>query len=150
MGHSLPQLIQRLNRLDMIILNVSGNITADATVKTINGVTVTSFTIASNTRYKTKNGTVTEEVNFIRCAIWNKPELAALLNKGRGINATGKFKPNYWNDDKGVRQISLDMRVSFFQLFGSNKKSSNTETFVVPSAPVTDEEANAIEKDLPF
>lgn len=135
----------------MIIINVSGNITADATVKTINGATVTSFTIASNTRYKTKSGTVTEEVNFIRCAIWNKPEVAALLNKGRGINATGKFKPNYWNDDKGVRQITLEMRVSFFQLFGSNKKNTNdTETFIVPSAPITDEEANAIEKDLPF
>lgn len=134
----------------MIILNVSGNLTADAIVRTVNGTSLIAFTIASNNRYKTKGGKVHEEVNYIRCTIWNKPELEKLLYKGRSVNATGIFRPNIWHDENGIKQISLDMRVSFVQVFGKKKNTIVTETYSATSAPVTEEEATNIEKNLPF
>jgi single-strand DNA-binding protein len=134
----------------MLILNVSGNITADAIIRTINGNTVVAFTIASNSRYKTREG-CREDVTFVRCAIWNKPEVAKLLHRGRVINATGSFKPNIWHDADGVKQISIDLRVSFFQVFGKNKKEElTTETFTTEQPALTEAEQQEAVKDLPF
>lgn len=99
----------------MIILNVSGNLTADAIERNVNGSTVIAFTIASNERYKTKQGEPKENVTFVRCAVWNRPELAKLLYKGRAINATGILKINRYKDSNDEPQINIDMRVSFLQ-----------------------------------
>lgn len=134
----------------MIILNVSGNLTADAIVRNVNGNTCVAFTIASNSRYKTKDG-CKEDVTFVRCAIWNKPEVAKLLHKGRVINATGSFKPNIWFDGDGIKQISIDLRVSFFQVFGKNRHQEITaETYSTEQPAITEAEQQEAVKDLPF
>lgn len=140
------------NTIKMIILNVSGNVTGDATLKTLeNGNTVTSFTVASNNRTKQKNGEYNDEVTYVRCAIWNNPQAAKLLYKGRSISAMGAFKLNSYNDSEGNKITALNLRVSFFQVFGKNKKNETVaESHTAPSAPLTPEEQTEIETDLPF
>jgi single stranded DNA-binding protein len=135
----------------MIILNASGNITADAKVRTIGSNTVTSFTIASNARFKTAIGDTKDETTYVRCSLWNNEEAAKLLYKGRSLNVVGSFKMNIWENSNGEKIPSLDLRVSFFQVFGKNeKKEVVTETHTAPVQPVTQEEAKQVEDDLPF
>ena len=135
----------------MMILNASGNITADAKVRTIGSNTVTSFTIASNSRFKTANGETKDETSFIRCSLWNNEEAAKLLYKGRSVNVVGSLKMNIWENSNGEKIPSLDLRVSFFQVFGKNEnKEIITETHTAPVQPVTQEEAKQVEDDLPF
>ena len=135
----------------MMILNASGNITADAKVRTIGSNTVTSFTIASNSRFKTANGETKDETSFIRCSLWNNEEAAKLLYKGRSVNVVGSLKMNIWENSNGEKIPSLDLRVSFFQVFGKNEnKEIITETHTAPVQPVTQEEAKQVEDDLPI
>ena len=135
----------------MIILNASGNITADAKVRTVGNNTVTSFMLASNSRFKTANGETKDETTYIRCSLWNNKEVAKLLYRGRSVNVVGSFKMNIWENSDGEKIPSLDLRVSFFQVFGKNeKKEIVTETHTAPAQPVTEEEAKQTEDDLPF
>ncbi|HRH61618.1 MAG TPA: single-stranded DNA-binding protein [Chitinophagaceae bacterium] len=133
----------------MIILNVSGNLTADAIERTINTNTALAFTIASNQRYKTSYGELKEEVTYISCTIWNRPELKSLLFKGRSINATGTMKLSSYEDKKGNQQTAINMRVSFLQVFGKGKPSQAAETIAIENAITNHEQEEAI-KDLPF
>lgn len=135
----------------MIILNVSGNLTADAIERNVNGNIVIAFTIASNERYKTREGELKETVTYIRCAVWNRPELVKLLHKGRAINATGVLKINRYTDSSDQPQINIDMRVSFLQVFGKGKKNEIVaDTHTTESPSVTDEETAEAVTDLPF
>lgn len=135
----------------MLILNVSGNVTGDAIVRTVDNATVTAFTIASNNRYKTKSGEIKEEVTFVRCSIWNNPEAAKLLYKGRSINVLGAFTQGSYVNSAGDLITTLNVRVSFFQVFGKNaKKETVTESYTAPAQLLTPEELAEVETDLPF
>jgi single-strand DNA-binding protein len=112
----------------MITLIVTGNITADAITREYNSNTVTSFTVASNNRYKQKDGTYKDETTFIRCAIWNRPEVAKLFFKGRVVNVQGtQIKPNSYADSSGNLIVNLDLRVNNFQVFGKGKQETETQ-----------------------
>jgi single-strand DNA-binding protein len=135
----------------MLILNVSGNVTGDAIVRTVENATVTAFTIASNNRYKTKSGEIKEEVSYVRCSIWNNPEAAKLLYKGRNINVLGAFTQGSYINSAGDLITTLNVRVSFFQVFGKNqKKETVTESHTAPAQLLTPEELAEVETDLPF
>jgi single-strand DNA-binding protein len=135
----------------MIILNVSGNLTADAIERNVNGSIVVAFTIASNERYKTRSGELKENVTFVRCAVWNRPELIKLLHKGRAINATGVLKINRYKDSSDEPQINIDMRVSFLQVFGKGKKNEIVaDTHTTEHPEITNEDSYEAVRDLPF
>jgi len=135
----------------MVIINVGGNITADAVVKVIGENTVTSFTVACNERSKNINGEIVVDTFFYRCSLWNNTQAKEMLTKGRSVNVLGTFKVRLWKDFNNETQISNDVRVSFFQVFGkSEKKELLTETQTAPAQPVTPQKATEIEDDLPF
>lgn len=135
----------------MIILNVSGNLTADPIERIVNNSTAIAFTIASNERFKTADGELKETVTYVRCTIWNRPELKKLLFKGRAINATGPLKIKYYTDKDFNQQVSIDLRVSFLQVFGKGKAdtSISADTYQIEKA-VSEHEEETIIKDLPF
>jgi single-strand DNA-binding protein len=131
----------------MIVMNISGNLTADAIVKNVNGNEVVNFTIASNNRYKGAGGEIKEEVTFINCSIWDKAEAAQYLYKGRSINAIGSLRLRKYVAGDGSNQTSLNLKVSFFQLFGKNKQNEVTTTTIEAS---TAQEITEPNDDLPF
>jgi len=135
----------------MIILSVSGNITADASIKQIGDNTLTSFTVASNERYKATNGEIVNEVTYIRCSIWNNTKAKDLLVKGRSITAMGIFKPRKAVNQNGEIETYFNLRVTFFQVFGKNEaKEKAPETFTASTPAMTPAELTTIETDLPF
>lgn len=144
----------------MIIINVTGNITGDAILKEINGRTLITFTIAHNNTYKKANGETIEEVTFVRCAIWDKPNLSNLFYKGRPIYASGIFKLNEYTDHNGDKQHSVNLRVSFFKVFGKARvnESNKVQGASTLTNEFTDYETHVVEeamqeeaiKDLPF
>ncbi len=135
----------------MIILSVSGNITADATIKTIGENTITSFTVASNEKYKAANGESINEVTYIRCSIWNNTKAKDLLLKGRSITTMGIFKPRKSVNQNGDLETYFNLRVSFFQVFGKNENTKTPpETFTASTPALTPQEMHETETDLPF
>ena len=141
----------------MITMNVSGNITADAIERNVNGTIVLNFSVASNHRYKTSAGEVKEETTFMNCQLWNpKGEVSKLLYKGRGINVMGYFKVREYVGTDGVLRTAYNVRVSSFQLYGKNRPDGSN-TVIVPDAepliniPETDKPPmEDVIDDLPF
>lgn len=138
----------------MIQVIISGNLTADAIEKTVNGNTLVSFTIANNSRFKTANGTQKEETEFINCALWNKPAILPHLTKGRSITAHGILKVRRWQDLNGTDRTSVNCRVSFIDLFGKGKQRKtsakpNEEVHELAAAIEAHEQEETI-KNLPF
>lgn len=123
----------------MITIQVSGNLTANAIVKTVQGKQVLNFTIASN--YK-------DEVTFINCAIWNKPELAEYFYKGRAVTASGVLKLRTYVGKDGSMHTSLNLSVGVFQLFGKNIAKA-AEASPVQEQPQTFTNEEEVEP-LPF
>ena len=139
----------------MIILNVSGNLTANAIVRNVNGTDVVNFTIASNRRYKSRAGEIKEEVTFINCQLWDKKEAAPFLYKGRALNVLGAFNLKKYTAGDGSEQTALNLRVSFFQLFGANAAKQMTHTTFVAAQPeemlsTATETPAEVNDDLPF
>jgi single-strand DNA-binding protein len=68
----------------------TGRLTADAEVKELkNDKKVTNFTVALNTKFKTKAGEKKEKTAFVDCAYWVNPGLALYLTKGAIVEING-------------------------------------------------------------
>lgn len=91
-------------------LTVSGNLTRDPEFRSVGAdKSVTAFTIAHNTRFKTQDGEQKEEVTFIDCEAWGRQgEIAAqYLTKGSQTIVEGRIKQDNWLDKDGQKRSKL-------------------------------------------
>ena len=89
---------------------ISGNLTRDPETRTAGADrSVTAFTIAHNSRYKTADGEQREETSFIDCEAWGRQgELAAqYLVKGSLTIVEGRIKQDNWTDKDGQKRSKL-------------------------------------------
>ena len=95
-------------------LVISGNLTRDPETRTVGADrTVTNFTVAHNTRFKTQDGETREEVTFLECEAWGRPgELSAqYLTKGSLTVVEGALRQDNWTDKEGQKRSKLKLRV---------------------------------------
>ena len=80
------------------------------------GTVVANFSVATNTRWKDKDGVAQESVEWHRCEAWNKlGELAGqLLKKGSAIHLEGRLKTKKWSDDAGTDHYVTSVIVDEF------------------------------------
>lgn len=129
----------------MITMNVSGNLTADAIVRNVNGTDVLNFSVASNRRYKTKQGELKEETTFIYCQLWNRgKETAEVLTKGRAVAVDGSLTIRNHVGNDGVLRAFHTLRVSNFHLFGK-KPAAATK----PASTQPIEQPDIVNRDYP-
>lgn len=82
-----------------------GNLTRDPEMRyTPDGQAVTSFGVATNRRWKTKEGEQKEDVEFHNLVAWRKlAELCSqLLKKGRKVFIEGRLQTRSWEGKDGV------------------------------------------------
>jgi single-strand DNA-binding protein len=95
-------------------LVLSGNLTRDPEIRSVGAdKSVTNFTVAHNTKYKTGEGELREEVAFVDCDAWGKPgELVAqYLTKGSLVILEGSLRTDQWTDKEGQKRSRLKLRV---------------------------------------
>ena len=93
---------------------VSGNLTREPELRSVGAdKSVTSFTIAHNTKFKTSDGEAKEEVTFIDCEAWGRQgEIAAqFLTKGSMVIVEGRIKQDNWTDKDGQKRSKLKISV---------------------------------------
>ncbi|MEV0869363.1 single-stranded DNA-binding protein [Brachybacterium paraconglomeratum] len=95
---------------------VIGQLTADPELrKTKSGISVASFTLASNERsYDSESQRwVDGDATFVRCSYWRDggENFAESNEKGNRIIATGYLKQNDYTDREGVERTSLELVV---------------------------------------
>jgi single-strand DNA-binding protein len=105
-----------MNKLILI-----GNVGRDPDMRyTPSGQAVTSFSVASNHRYKTTSGEQREETEWFNCQAWGK--LAEVCNqyitKGQQVYVEGRLKSRTYQTQGGETRFSNDVTISEFQFLG--------------------------------
>lgn len=99
-----------------------GRLTKNPEVKyTPSGVPVARFGLATNERWKDKNGEKKDRVEFHNIVVWNK--LAEIcgeyLTKGKQVYIEGKIQSREWEDRGGVKRTQYEIVAHQMLMLGS-------------------------------
>ena len=113
---------------------IYGNITRDPEErKTTSGLTVVNFSVATNHKYKNKDGELVEEVEFHNIVAFNKTAESVMkyMKKGSGIFVEGRLKTEKWEDKETGKDRSKTVIIADRVQFGPKPQSgeSREETF---------------------
>lgn len=94
---------------------VIGNLGSDPEMRyTPNGNPVTSFTVATNHKYKTPDGEKKEEVEWFTVTAWN--QLAESCNqylaKGKRVYVEGRLKSSTWTAQDGQTRFRNEINAN--------------------------------------
>jgi single-strand DNA-binding protein len=109
-------------------LIVIGNVGRDPEMKyTTSGQAITSFSVASNHRYRTASGEQREETEWFNCSAFGK--LAEICNqyitKGPQVYIEGGLKSRTYQTQNGETRFSNDVTVNEFQFLGKRGAQAN-------------------------
>lgn len=108
-----------------------GNLTRDPEMRqTPNGQSVTTFGVATNREWMTKNGEKKSSTEFHECVAWAKlAEIASkFLKKGNLVNVEGYLKTRNWDTPEGVRKFKTEIVVQ--DLIILEKRAKENAEFV--------------------
>ncbi len=97
---------------------IYGNLTRDPELKSLpSGMAVTSFSVATNRRYKDRDGNWQDTVEYHNVAVFGRQAetTAQYLKKGSGAFVEGRLQTRSWEKD-GVKQYRTEIiadRVQF-------------------------------------
>tara|TARA_B100001750_G_C15515172_1_gene606547 strand:- start:3429 stop:3905 length:477 start_codon:yes stop_codon:yes gene_type:complete len=94
---------------------VVGNVGSDSEMRySPNGTAVTSFTLATNRRYRTSSGEQREETEWFTVTAWGR--LAETVNqyvsKGMKVYAEGRLKSSTWEGNDGQTRFTNEITAS--------------------------------------
>jgi single-strand DNA-binding protein len=107
-----------------------GNLGQDPTMRcTPSGQAMTSFTVASNHRYKTASGEQKKETEWFNCSAFGKlaETCNQYLSKGQQIYVEGRLSTRAYQTQGGETRQSLDVRVSDIQFLGSRSVDQSNQ-----------------------
>ena len=88
---------------------------------TPSGKAVTNFSIATNSKWKDKNGNLQEETTWHDIVCWGKQAefVGEYCSKGRLVFIDGEIRKNSWEDKNGQKRISVEINARTVQLLDS-------------------------------
>ena len=104
---------------------VEGNLTRDPEMKALpSGQSVTTFSLATNRRYKDKDGALQEEVEFHNITVWGKQaeSVNTYLKKGSSAMVIGRLQTRSWEKD-GAKHYRTEI-VAEDVTFGAKPQTS--------------------------
>lgn len=128
-------------------MEITGRVTADATVKTVSGERqLVAFTVAQNESYKTKEGERKQVATYFDCSYWISTKVAEMLKKGTIVSLFGRLGVNAWTNMQGEPKATLTFHTNNIKFIGGGKTNAAAikDDDVAPAT--TPEEAD----DLPF
>ncbi len=132
-----------------------GNLTRDVELKyTPSNQPVASVGIATNRRYRTREGEDREETTFVDCEAWGRTAevMSQYLSKGRPVFLEGRLKLDTWQDKEGQNRSKLKVVIENFQFVDSRGPAPETRTGGPDEAPaaVGSGHAPVNEEEIPF
>lgn len=129
-----------------------GNLTRDPKITyTPANVAVCKFGLATNRKWKDRDGNAREEVCFVECVLFGNggESFAKYMAKGRSVLVEGRLTLNQWTTPEGDKRSKHEVFVDNFTFVGSGKAEpsssdepkplSHSESTSLPTAA----EANA-------
>src|SRR5512134_2506044 len=124
---------------------LAGNLVRDPEIRYLpSGLSVTSFGIAVNSRYK-QNNELKEDVSFFDIVVFGKmgENCAEYLSKGRPVLVEGRLKQRSWESD-GVKRSKIEIVADNVQFLGGPRGASAEGSPGAGPAPETPDD------DIPF
>ena len=112
-----------LKGTEMNRITITGNLTRDPELRTLpSGTQVCNFGLASNRKYKGKDGQMTEEVCFVDVVAFSQTAdlIARYLSKGRKVLVDGRLKLDQWEKD-GQKRSKHSIVLDRFEFMDSAK-----------------------------
>ena len=134
--------------MDLNKVMLIGRSTSTLQVKTIESTqsAVVNFTIATNRRYKNKEGNVLEDAEYHRCVAYgNSAEvLWKYLTKGKRIYIEWRLRTRKWQDSEGHDRFSTEIIVDSFIFLDSKGVGAEAEENIEESPII------ALDEEVPF
>lgn len=137
-----------MNRVTLI-----GRLGKDPEVRyTPNGKAVGNFSIATDEKWKDKDGAKHEKTEWHRIVVWDKTaELCGeYLTKGRQVAIEGKIQTREWTNKEGVKQYTTEIVASHVEFLGSKEDGVKAK----PQEKTDEEESgdlnNPPDENIPF
>jgi len=136
------------NGVNKVIL--IGNLGKDPELRyTPNGTAVASFSIATNERWKNKEGNFQDHTEWHRIVAWRKlaETVGEYLKKGSQVYIEGRLRTRTWEDQNGNKRTTTEIVADSLQMLGRREGVSSSD--VAPPPTASDDEMAATD-DLPF
>jgi single-strand DNA-binding protein len=98
-----------------------GNLGRDPELRYIpSGQAVANFTLATNERWRDKEGNNQERTEWHRIVVWGKSaeNCAQYLQKGRSVYIEGKLQTQEWEDKEGNKRKTTEIVAQTVQFLG--------------------------------
>ncbi|MDA8123067.1 MAG: single-stranded DNA-binding protein [Deltaproteobacteria bacterium] len=108
---------------------LAGNLVRDPEIRYLpSGLSVTSFGLAVNSRYK-QNNELKEEVSFFDVVVFGKmgENCAEYLSKGRPVLVEGRLRQRRWETD-GAKRSKIEVVADNVQFLGAPRGAGGGET----------------------
>lgn len=114
---------------------VIGNLTRDPELKALpSGITVTSFSVATNRVWKDKNGAKQESADYHNVVVFGRQAEIAnqYLRKGASVLVEGRMQTRSWDDASGKKNYRTEIIADRIQ-FGPRTGGASTVPSQAPS-----------------
>lgn len=125
-----------LNRAEIL-----GNLTRDPETRALpSGQSVVSFAVATNRRWKDKDGNTKEDTQYHEVTIWGKQgELAAqMLSKGKKVYVEGRLQTSSWEGSDGIKRSKTEIVADNFIPLAPKEGGSTWSSPMGEAKPATD------------
>ena len=130
--------------MDLNKVMLIGRSTNNLQVKTIesSGTPVVNFTVATNRKFKSKDGNMMEDAEYHRCVAYGKGAevLGKYLVKGKRVYVEGRLRTRKRQDSEGAERFSTEIIVDSFIFLDSKGEGDDPEMVTPPTEDLLDEE----------
>ena len=116
----------RMPDLNMVLL--AGNLTNDPKYsETKTGTPVVNFYMASNKRFKDRNGTIKEDVCFVGVVAWDNLAISCRdnLHKGSSVLVTGELQSRKLFPEDGAPRNMVEVKAKKIQFLDANRSHAH-------------------------
>jgi single-strand DNA-binding protein len=129
--------------MDLNKVMLIGRSTNNLQVKTIEttGTPVVNFTVATNRKFKNKDGNMIEDAEYHRCVAYGKGAevLGKYLVKGKRVYVEGRLRTRKWQDSEGAERFSTEVIVDSFIFLEAKGEGELDDGVVLPDELIDDE-----------
>ena len=111
-------------------ITIIGNLGRDPEMRyTPSGNPVTTFSVATNRRYTTREGETRDETVWFRVSAWNRlaETTNQYLSKGRLVYVEGRFRSEMYQGNDGQMRVSNEVTASEIQFLGGRGQDEGDE-----------------------
>ena len=131
-----------------------GTVGREAEIRETNGTKVASFSLATNERYKDKNGEYQTITDWHNIVAWRGTAevVEKYIHKGMQVYIEGKIRTRSWDDANGNKKYVTEIIAESVQMLGKKEDSQQPAPQQRPqhTTPIVDGIVEPQDDDLPF